>query len=126
MLFRIASNLFLMTSVSGAATGWLPSKLDLGWIETRSLPLPVLTSYIPRSIAQFVFKNEASDLNRAPAIDRRTDQQRVNHTALAIDARIDLAHRFTARGAVETYANDVVVYSLITKNVLTRLQQHAA
>src|ERR1700731_4595604 len=75
-----------------------------------------------KSISQFVFKQEATDLNRCAPIDGRTDQQRANHAALAIDVRVDGADSFAARGSIEAYANAIVVYSLVTKNVLARLQ----
>ena len=49
-----------------------------------------------RSITQLVLKEEATDLNRRAPIDGRTDEQRADHAALAIDARVDTADAFTA------------------------------
>ncbi len=48
------------------------------------------------SITQLVLKEEATDLNRRAPIDGRTDEQRADHAALAIDARVDTADAFTA------------------------------
>src|SRR6266849_5919393 len=79
-----------------------------------------------KSITQLVLKNETADLNLPPAVDRRTDELGTNHGALAIDARVDIADGFTACGPVEAHANGFVVYSLISKNILARLQEHAA
>ena len=49
-----------------------------------------------RSVTQLVLKEEATDLNRRAPVDRRTDEQRADHAALAIDARVDTADAFTA------------------------------
>ena len=49
-----------------------------------------------KSIPQLVLKKEASNLNRRSAVDGRTDEQRANHAALAIDVRVDTANAFAA------------------------------
>ena len=49
-----------------------------------------------RSVTQLILKEEATNLNRRPPIYGRTDEQRANQAALAIDARVDTADAFTA------------------------------
>ena len=49
-----------------------------------------------RSVTQLVLKEKATNLNRRPPIYGRTDEQRANQAALAIDARVDTADAFTA------------------------------
>ena len=48
------------------------------------------------SVTQLVLKEEATHLNRRAPIYGWTDEQRANHAALAIDARVDTADAFTA------------------------------
>jgi len=48
------------------------------------------------SVTQLVLKEEATDLDRRAAIYGWTNEQRANHAALAIDARVDTADAFTA------------------------------
>src|SRR2546427_4215294 len=48
-----------------------------------------------RSITQLVLKKETPYLNRSAAIYGRTDEQRANQGALAIDVRVDCTDGFT-------------------------------
>ena len=99
MLFRcgVRSNGNEVSTGSGSDRVVLLANSSEALIETRSLPLPVLTVR-PRaeSITQPVLKEKTSDLNRRPSIHGWADEQRANQAALAIDVCLDTADGFTA------------------------------
>ncbi len=76
--------------------------------------------------SQLVFKKEAADLDRRAAIYEWSDEKRANQAALAISVRVDAADRFTAGGPVKAHPNEVVIYSLIAKNIVAWFQEHVA
>src|SRR5688572_4588817 len=68
------------------------------------------------------FTDEPADLNRTLAARRRGDKKCSYQAAFAVSIRLDVANRFAARCAIKAYTNAICRFSLVTEDIMTRLQ----